>query len=324
MERRRGRGAADRGVRTAAVRGHRLLALTRVVVTQPTPAPAEGLLRATGWDVRIGEDVAGADGVLAHLTDPIDDAFFERAGSQLQVVANFAVGVDNVDFEAAARHGVIVTNTPDVLTRAVAEHALALMLAAAKRIAEGDRLVRAGEWQGWSVNPIQTLELGGRTLGIVGMGRTGRALARMAEQGLGMRVISSRPLPLAELLAEADVVSVHVPLRNDTRHLIGAAELRAMKRSAILVNVSRGPVVDEAALAEALAAGEIGATALDVFEDEPKVHPSLVGLPHVVMTPHIASATGETRAAMARLAAENVIAVLRGDGPLTPVGTLPA
>ena len=260
--------------------------------------------------------------MLAHLTDPIDDAFFERAGPQLQVVANFAVGVDNIDFEAAARHGVIVTNTPDVLTRAVAEHALALMLAAAKRIAEGDRLVRAGKWHGWSVNPIETLELGGRTLGIVGMGRTGRALAQLAEQGLGMRVVSSRPLPLAELLAAADVVSVHVPLREDTRHLIGAEELRAMKPSAILVNVSRGAVVDEAALAAALAAGEIAAAALDVFEAEPKVHPALLGLPNVVMTPHVASATGETRAAMARLAAENVIAVLRGDGPLTPVGTL--
>ncbi len=281
-------------------------------------------MRATGWDVRSGEDVAGADGVLAHLTDAIDGPFFERAGPQLQVVANFAVGVDNIDFEAAARHSVIVTNTPDVLTQAVAEHALALMLAAAKRVAEGDRLVRAGEWHGWSVNPIQTLELGGRTLGIVGLGRTGRALAQMAEHGLGMRVISSRPLPLADLLAEADVVSVHVPLREETRHLIGAEELRAMKPTAILVNVSRGSVVDEAALAAALASGEIAAAALDVFEEEPKVHPALVGLANAVMTPHVASATGETRAAMARLAAENVIAVLRGDGPLTPVGTLRA
>jgi glyoxylate reductase len=279
------------------------------------------VLRATGWDVRVGGDVAGADGVLAHLTDRIDDAFFDRAGPQLQVVANFAVGVDNVDFDAAAKHGVVITNTPDVLTRAVAEHALALLLAAAKRVVEGDRLIRAGEWAGWSANPIQTLELGGKTLGIVGLGRTGKALARMAE-ALEMRVVSSRPLPLADLLHEADFVSLHVPLREETRHLIGAAELRAMKSAAILVNVSRGPVVDEAALAAALAEGEIAAAALDVFEDEPHVHPALVELPNVVMTPHVASATGETRAAMARLAAENVIAVLRGDGPLTPVGTL--
>jgi lactate dehydrogenase-like 2-hydroxyacid dehydrogenase len=293
------------------------------VVTRPTPAPAEQLLRATGWEVRVGGGVAGADGVLAHLTDPVDDAFFTRAGPQLRVVANFAVGVDNVDLEAAARHGVVVTNTPDVLTRAVAEHALALILAAAKRVVEGDRLIRAGEWAGWSENPLETLELGGRTLGIVGLGRTGSALARMGE-ALGMRVISSRPLPLADVLREADVVSLHVPLRDDTRHLIGAEELRAMKGSAILVNVSRGPVVDEAALAAALCAGEIAAAALDVFEAEPRVHPELAAQPNVVMTPHIASATGETRAAMARLAAENVISVLRGDGPLTPVGTLGA
>ncbi len=271
--------------------------------------------------MRIGEDVAGADGVLAHLTDAIDDAFFERAGPQLRVVANFAVGVDNVDLDAARRHEVVVTNTPDVLTQAVAEHALALLLAAAKRVVEGDRQIRDGAWAGWSDNPLQTLELGGRTLGIVGMGRTGRALAGFAE-ALGMRVISSRPLPLERLLSEADVVSLHVPLRPETRHLIGAEELRAMKPDAILVNVSRGPVVDEAALQEALRAGEIGAAALDVFEDEPHVHPGLVELPNVVMTPHIASATRETRAAMARLAAENVIAVLRGDGPITPVGTL--
>jgi glyoxylate reductase len=269
----------------------------------------------------VGEDVAGADGVLAHLTDVVDEAFFRRAGGQLRVVANFAVGVDNVDLEAAERHGVAITNTPDVLTRAVAEHALALVLAAAKRVVEGDRLIRAGAWEGWSGNPLQTLELGGRTLGIVGLGRTGRALARTAE-ALGMRVLSSRPLPLEDVLREADVVSLHVPLREDTRHLIGREELRAMQETALLVNVSRGPVVDEAALVDALRAGELAGAALDVFEDEPRVHPGLLELPNVVLTPHVASATGETRAAMARLAAENVIAVLRGDGPLTPVGTL--
>ncbi len=288
-------------------------------MTRPTPAPAEELLRATGWDVEIGGDVDGADGVLAHLTDPVDEAFLDRAGPQLQVVANFAVGVDNVDLEACRRRGVVVTNTPDVLTQAVAEHALALLLAAAKRVVEGDRWIRAGEWRGWSGNPIQTAELGGRTLGIVGMGRTGKALARMAEQGLGMRVISSRPLPLDEVLREADIVSLHVPLRDDTRHLIGAQELEAMKPSSILVNVARGPVVDEAALAEALRSGAIAAAALDVFEREPDVHQGLLDLPNVVMTPHVASATGETRAAMARLAAENVVAVLGGRGPLTPV-----
>jgi glyoxylate reductase len=264
-------------------------------------------------------DPAGADGVLAHLGDRVDDAFLDRAGPQLRVVANFAVGYDNVDLAACARRGVVVTNTPDVLTRAVAEHALALILAVAKRVVQGDRQVRTGAWRGWSVNSLETTELGGKTLGIVGLGRTGSALAGMAEQALGMRVVSSRPLPLDELLREADVVSLHVPLNAGTRHLIGARELGIMKPDAVVVNVSRGPVVDEAALVEALRAGEIGGAGLDVYEHEPEPAPGLVELENVVLTPHVASATGETRAAMARLAAENVVAVLEDRPPLSPV-----
>jgi glyoxylate reductase len=274
--------------------------------------------------VAVGDDPAGADGVLAHLGDRIDDAFLERAAPGLKVVANFAVGHDNVDLEACRRRGIVVTNTPDVLTRAVAEHALALILAVAKRIVAGDRQVRSGAWQGWSVNPLQTVELAGKTLGIVGLGRTGSTLARVAGDALAMRVISSRPLPLDALLRDADVVSLHVPLNDETRHLIGARELALMKRDAILVNVSRGPVIDEAALVEALRAGTIGGAGLDVLEHEPEPAPGLVELENVVLTPHVASATGETRAAMARLAAENVIAVLQGRPPLTPVATLGA
>jgi glyoxylate reductase len=274
-------------------------------------------------DVAETEDPSGADGVLAHLGDRVDDSFLDRAGPQLKVVANFAVGYDNVDLAACERRGVAVTNTPDVLTRAVAEHALALILAVAKRVVEGDRQVRSGAWRGWSANPIQTTELGGRTLGIVGLGRTGSALARMAEQALEMRVVSSRPLPLDTLLREADVVSLHVPLNAETRHLVGARELRLMKQDAILVNVSRGPVVDEAALVEALRGREIAGAGLDVYEHEPEPAPGLAELENVVLTPHVASATGETRAAMARLAAENVIAVLEGRLPLTPVQPRP-
>ncbi len=288
-------------------------------VSHPTPDPAVAVLEAAGLDVQVGGDPAGADGVLAHLIQTVDADFLDGVGPQLKVVANFAVGTNNIDIAACHARGVVVTNTPDVLTAAVAEHALALLLGAAKHIAEGDRMIRAGQWLGWMGNQIQTVELRGKTLGIVGMGRTGRELARMAETALGMRVISSRPLPLDDLLAEADVVSLHVPLRPETTHLIGTAELARMKPSAILLNIARGPVVDEAALAEALAAGTIRAAALDVFEDEPTVHPALLACENAVLSPHLGSATAETRAAMSRLAAENLAAVLLGDGPKTPV-----
>ena len=291
----------------------------RAWVSHPTPEPAVAVLEAAGLDVRVGGDAAGADGVLAHLIETIDEAFLDRVGPQLKVVANFAVGTNNIDVAACQARGVVVTNTPDVLTTAVAEHALALMLGAAKHIAEGDRMIRAGRWRGWSENQIQAVELRGKTLGIVGMGRTGQEFARMAETALEMRIISSRPLPLDELLAEADVVSLHVPLRPETTHLIGARELALMKPKAILLNIARGPVVDEAALAEALAYGTIRGAALDVFEQEPQVHQGLLAAENAVLSPHRGSATAETRSAMARLAAENVVSVLLGRGPKTPV-----
>ena len=291
----------------------------RAWVSHPTPEPAVAVLEAAGLDVRVGGDAAGADGVLAHLIETIDEAFLDRVGPQLKVVANFAVGTNNIDVAACQARGVVVTNTPDVLTTAVAEHALALMLGAAKHIAEGDRMIRAGRWRGWSENQIQAVELRGKTLGIVGMGRTGQEFARMAETALEMRIISSRPLPLDELLAEADVVSLHVPLRPETPHLIGARELALMKPKAILLNIARGPVVDEAALAEALAYGTIRGAALDVFEQEPQVHQGLLAAENAVLSPHLGSATAETRSAMARLAAENVVSVLLGRGPKTPV-----
>jgi len=298
----------------------------KVVVTHPTPSPAVELFGARGYDVVVGGEaddalriVAGAHGVLAHLRDPVDDAFLDAAGPQLRVVANFAVGYDNVDLAACARRGVAVTNTPDVLTRAVAEHTFALVLAVARRVVEADRFFRAGRYTGWGLSPLYGIELGGRTLGVVGAGRTGLAVARIAEHGLGMRVVTSRPAPLDYLLREADVVSLHVPLNERTRHSIGARELGLMKPTALLVNVSRGPIVDEAALVEALRTGEIAGAGLDVYEREPEPAPGLVELDNVVLTPHIASATVEARAGMARLAAENVIAVLEGQPPLTPV-----
>lgn len=283
------------------------------------------MLRERGYDVVQGDSedpyspaelaglVAGADGILALLIDRVGDALLEAAGPQLKVVSNFAVGHDNVDLGAAARRGVKVSNTPDVLTQAVAEHAFALLLAAARRIVEGDRIVREGTFRAWGPSFLLGTELRGKTLAVIGPGRIGEAVARIAEGGFAMRVerVSSGD-DLAAALGRADVVSLHVPLTPETHHLIGPEELEAMKPDAILVNTSRGPVVDEPALVEALRAGQIGAAALDVYEREPDLAPGLRELDNVVLAPHTASATREARTAMSRLAAENVIAALEG------------
>jgi glyoxylate reductase len=255
---------------------------------------------------------AGAAGIVAVPGDRVDGAFLERAGAQLRIVALHAVGYDNVDLEAATAHGVLVTNTPDVLTQATAEFTIALVLAALRRVAAGDRLVRRGDEWAWEPTYMLGTGLAGKTLGIVGLGRIGSEVARLAE-AFGARVIHtsrSSGVPLAELLAHADVVSLHVPLTPQTDRLIGAAELRAMKRNAVLVNTTRGRVVDEAALVEALEAGEIAGAALDVYEHEPDVHPALLRLENVVLTPHIASATAEAREAMGMLCVASLRAVL--------------
>lgn len=297
----------------------------RVVVTHPVPPPAVELLRARGYDLALGSSpdpyppgeltalVAGADGILALLIDRIDDALLEAAGPQLKVVALFSVGYDNVDLGGAARREVRVSNTPDVLTQAVAEHAFALLLAASRRIVEGDRIVREGTFRAWGPSFLLGTELRGKTLAVVGPGRIGETVARIAEGGFAMRVERVGAADdLAAALGRADAVSLHVPLTPETHHLIGAEELRAMKHDAILVNTSRGPVVDEPALVEALRSGRIGAAALDVYEHEPDLSPGLRELDNVVLAPHTASATREARTAMSRLAAENVIAALEG------------
>jgi glyoxylate reductase len=222
------------------------------------------------------------------------------------------VGYDNVDLAAAARRGVKVGNTPDVLTEAVAEHTFALLLAVARRIVEGDRIVRERRFLRWGPSFLLGTELRGKTIAVVGAGRIGQTVARIAEAGFGMRVLRVGRGGLAEALPEADVVTLHVPLTAETRHLIGAPELQAMKRTALLVNTSRGPVVDEAALVTALRAGEIGGAALDVYEHEPELEPGLAELDNVVLAPHTASATTGARTAMSRIAAENVIAALEG------------
>jgi glyoxylate reductase len=278
--------------------------------------------------------VAGVDAAVTLLHDRVDDAFLDAAGDQLQVVANVAVGYDNIDVPAATRRGVIVTNTPGVLTDATADLAMALILAVTRRVAEGDRLVRARVKWSWDMFFMLGASLQGKTLGVVGLGQIGSATARRA-RAFGMEIVYSgrrradpeveaelggaRQLELNELLASADVVTLHVPLSEATHHLIDAAKLDLMRESAYLVNTARGPIVDEAALAAALKAGKIAGAALDVFEHEPEVHPDLLELDNVVLLPHLGSATVETRTAMAELAARNVLAVLAGEDPPTPV-----
>jgi glyoxylate reductase len=241
---------------------------------------------------------AGCDGLLTMLTDRVDAELLDASGPQLRIVANYAVGLDNIDREECKRRGIQVANTPDVLTDATAEMTIALILALTRRVAEGDRFLRREEaWQ-WAPTFMLGRGLRGLTLGIVGWGRIGQAVGRLAEAH-GMRVIHS--LPLDELLTTADVVSLHVPLTEETRHLIGERELGLMKATAYLVNTSRGPVVDERALTRALAEGRIAGAALDVFEREPEVPPALLELDNVVLVPHLASATHEAREAMGML-----------------------
>ena len=316
----------------------------RIVVTRRIPDPAIDLLRGAG-DVWVSPHdrpltteelhaaVAGADAVVTLLHDRVDDAFLDAAGPGLRIVANVAVGYDNVDVPACAGRGVVVSNTPGVLTEATADIAFALILMATRRLGEGERLIRSRTPWSWSMFFMLGTGVQGKRLGIVGLGKIGQATARRA-RAFGMEIVYSgrRPaateieveldarfLPLEELLATADVVSLHCPLSAETRHLIGAGALGRMKPSAFLVNTTRGPVVDEGALAEALRAGTIAGAGLDVFEREPEVHPALLELENVVLIPHLGSATVETRTAMGVLAAENVVAVLGGGAPVTPV-----
>lgn len=269
------------------------------------------------------EFVAGTDAVVGMLHDRLDGALADAAGPGLKVVANVAVGYDNVDVPALAGRGVVVTNTPGVLTDATADLAFGLLLAITRRIGEGERLLRSRTPWSFHLGFLLGSGLQGKTLGIVGFGQIGRAVARRAE-AFGMTVVHSGrskqgSVSFEELLARSDVVSLHCPLTPETRHLIDAAALRAMKPGAFLVNTTRGPVVDEAALADALEAGEIAGAALDVFEKEPEVEPRLLDRDDVVLSPHLGSATVETRTAMAVLAARNVAAVLAGRPPLTEV-----
>lgn len=270
-----------------------------------------------------GVDLAGTDALICLLLDRIDAAVLDRAPA-LRVVANCAVGLDNIDLAAATARRVAVTNTPDVLTDATAELAFALMLAAARRLGEGERLVRSGTWAGWALDQLLGVGLGGKQLGIVGFGRIGQAMARRA-LGFGMHVVYADPhevsaeparrVPVDELFASSDVVSLHCPLVPETRHLVDARRLALMKPTAILVNTARGGCVHEPALIEALEAGRLFAAALDVYDREPALDPRLLACPRLTLAPHIGSATTGARTQMAQLCADAVIAVLSGRRP---------
>jgi glyoxylate reductase len=272
--------------------------------------------------------LAATQAVVVLLSDRIDATAIDAA-PHLEIVANVAVGYDNIDVSYARSKGIIVTNTPDVLTNAVADYTWALILSVTRRLGEGERLVRRGAWRGWSFEFMLGSSLTGKQLGIVGAGRIGRAVGHRAQAfGMSLAYTSRRPTdwPDAEqmsfdrLLATSDIVTLHVPLTPETRHLIDQRALARMKRTAYLINTTRGPVVDEAALVWALGERLIAGAALDVFEREPEVHPGLMAFENVVLSPHLGSANRETRLAMAELAARNVVAVLGGRPPLTPVG----
>jgi lactate dehydrogenase-like 2-hydroxyacid dehydrogenase len=276
-------------------------------------------------DFETSDSPEGVDGIVAMLTTRVDGAYLDRAGPQLRVVANYAVGVNNVDLAAAAERNVVVANTPDVLTRSTAELAVGLMLALLRRIAEGDRFVRGRKEWLFSLEFMLGSSLQGKQLLVVGPGRIGRETAMLAE-ALGARpTFAGRDDDLLALLAGADIVSLHVPLAPETRHLVDADALRAMSRSAVLVNTARGPIVDEQALVDALRAGEIAGAALDVFEREPEVEEGLLALENVVLTPHLGSATRDTRVAMGMLCVDALRAVLlEGRRPANAVGERPA
>ncbi|MCL4524430.1 MAG: D-glycerate dehydrogenase [Acidobacteria bacterium] len=272
--------------------------------------------------------VADKEALICLLTEKINDELLDAA-PKLRIVCNVAVGFDNIDVAACTRRKIVATNTPGVLDETTADFAWTLLMAVARRLVEGDQLTRSGAWAGWNLDQLCGADVWGKTLGLVGFGRIGRAVARRAA-GFGMRILYNDAIPVApevaqqlnaefverdKLFAEADFVSVHVPLLPETRHLISAAQFAKMKKTAYLINTSRGPVVDEAALVAALQTGEIAGAALDVYENEPKVHAGLVGRKDVVLAPHIASASVETRTKMAMMAVENCVARFEGKKP---------
>ncbi|MEK9195516.1 MAG: D-glycerate dehydrogenase [Patescibacteria group bacterium] len=316
----------------------------KIFVTRNIPNQGLDMLRAKGHEVTVNPDdrVLTKDeliaflkesqyaAVLCLLTDKIDADVFDAAGSQCKIFANYAVGFDNIDLKVAAQRGVIITNTPGVLTDSVAEHAFTLLLAIAHRVAESDRFTRAGSYHGWEPMLLLGTDVSKKTLGILGLGRIGSRVAHHAVRGFDMNVLYYDPhrneafekefgaqfrQNVEDVLREADFISIHVPFLTETRHLLNADRLAMMKKSAYLINTSRGPIVDEAALVEALRVGTIKGAALDVFEHEPALASGLAELENVILTPHTASGTEETRQAMSVLTAQNIIEALEGRTP---------
>ncbi|MAY80751.1 MAG: D-glycerate dehydrogenase [Deltaproteobacteria bacterium] len=305
--------------------------IDKILITQPIDPAGTDMLEAAGCaiDVWSGPDpmpreellkrLQGCVGMISMLNDTVDDSVF--AAGPLRVVAQHAVGVNNIDLAAARVRGVALAHTPGVLTDATADLAMALLLSTARRIVESDRYVRADKFKGWSPTLMRGMDLRGATLGIVGLGRIGQAVAERAA-GFGMKIIHhnrTSGVSMTELLKHSDVISLHCPLTEETRHLIDANALKAMKNTAILINTARGPVVDESALVHALQSGIIAAAGLDVFEEEPVVHPGLMSCDNAVLLPHIGSATMGTRKRMAEMVAENIILGLGGKPLSNPV-----
>lgn len=318
----------------------------KIFVTREIPEVGIKMLKEKGYDISVYpedqvipkealfEGVKGCDAILSLLTDNIDAEVFNAAGPQLKITANYAVGFNNINIEEAKKRGVIVTNTPGVLTDTVAEHTFGLLLSIAQRVTEGDRFIRASKFRGWEPMLLLGNDISRKTLGVLGLGRIGSRVAHHAARGFEMKIIyydvkrdetfekeygAEFKMTPEELLKAADFVSIHVPLLDSTRHLINAERLKMMKPTAYLVNTSRGPVIDEKALVEALKNKVIRGAALDVFENEPALAPGLAELDNVVITPHAASATEETRGKMSELAAQNIIEVLEGRKAINPV-----
>ncbi len=318
--------------------------MSKVFVTRQIPEVGIEMLKEKGHEVEIGpegsisreellEKVKGADAILSVLTEKIDGEVMDSAGEQLKIVANYAVGYNNIDVEEAKKRNITVTNTPGVLTDTVADHGAALILAIARRIVESDKYTRAGKYKAWGPKLLLGGDIKDKTLGVVGLGRIGFAVAERMYKGFGMKVVyhdvkkndeiagklNAEYKELDDLMKEADYITLHTALTEETTHLINAEKLALMKPTAYLINTSRGPVVDEAALVETLKEKKIAGAALDVFEKEPELMPGLNELDNVILTPHTASGTEGTRNKMSEMAASNVIAVLAGEDPVNPV-----
>ena len=313
-----------------------------IAITHPLPEEGlEGLLKNHDLSIRINschKDLTcselsscakGAEIIIPTIGDKVDDRVMDATGEQLRLIACYCVGYDNVDIEAATRRGIAVTNTPDVASHSVAEFAVAAMLAAAKKIIPADNYTKAGKYKRWDPASFWGMELRGKTLGIAGCGNIGSEMARICHKGFGMKILyydinKNAPLEhttgayqvsLANLLESSDIISLHLPLTAKTKHIINAAALQKMKKTAIVINTARGAIVDESALATALKNGTIAAAALDVYEREPEISPELMKLPNIILSPHIASASEETRQKMGETVAQNILAVLKGEIP---------